>query len=911
MDSPLSHEASNDASHMTATLFTGLVLVLGFLMVWPSAAPYIRQHQSMMTGATAGRSVIERLKSKNQQEGDEAEGGDVAQELLNSVVKEAKLKGSGECSSSRQRKFASFGLAAKAAPSPLTAKDGKSKKQQESDKAEELVNSAIKMAQLKERGGQSNSRQQKFASFGLAAKAAPSPLTAKDGGVVSFVKKGNDLNRVITPAARNRTRKATSPDSEKGATVFDGGHAEEKLAPLHGGSDEGGDGGGGDDDDDPFVFVSDVLPLLQRVVKSPASSATLLVVVANILANPRDEKYRTFRLALHASKSSQDGVPAPAVGEESKFSKQVWRKPSFRALLEALGFHEVHSSPSPFAAAAAVSSSSRATPAAAVVSLRGLSPSRLAVLHLVLTRLRAKDLSAKQRQAAPSSNSSPPSSSSFALLGPGRALLPTSKTTAAADNGGCQERAEAADEAAALATLKRRLQVAANTGLLTLRDTSLDADGSGGSDGDGQSSRAAAAAAAAAAARGLVVVAMRGGSVEGGGSAVANLAKNTTGSLGSVLRVLDLARCGLRGCLDAKLLPSPFSAAASQLPALPVSPSPTVAWCVLKRLNLDHNALTALPWELGNLESLTSLSLNHNRLGVRALGAAVTTTTTVLTLARNDNSSGGSSRDVGGGGGVEAAPSCLPALPPRLSQLGLAGNALKRVPSSVGRCRELREICLDLNRLTAFPSSLVGLPKLERVSIAANFITALPPPPPPPPPQTTSTPRNLDDGDDNDDNDTASPLPSSSSSSTVEEAVTFPSDDYAGAKAVKGVMVNAEASTGAALSAAASAVDLTWFPSLRHLDLSYNRCTPESFPPQVFTHTPLQGLALEGNDPSLSVTAFLELEGVDAFMQRRTKAKNKGVGGCWFAPGGISSFGFCGLDNNEGLRSNANLLVGY
>jgi hypothetical protein len=91
-------------------------------------------------------------------------------------------------------------------------------------------------------------------------------------------------------------------------------------------------------------------------------------------------------------------------------------------------------------------------------------------------------------------------------------------------------------------------------------------------------------------------------------------------------------------------------------------------------------------------------------------------------------------------------------------------------------------------------------------------------------------------------------------------------------------------------------VTCAWLSSLRNLDLSYNRCTPASFPSWVFTDTPLQGLALDGNDASLTVGAFQELQGVQQFMSRREKVKNKGVGGCWFAPGGISSFGFCGLD---------------
>ena len=170
------------------------------------------------------------------------------------------------------------------------------------------------------------------------------------------------------------------------------------------------------------------------------------------------------------------------------------------------------------------------------------------------------------------------------------------------------------------------------------------------------------------------------------------------------------------------------------------------------------------------------------------------------------------------------------------------------MPPSVGRCPALREVSLDLNRLGALPAALLWLPRLDRASLAANLIEALPLEPPEPP---------------------RAPLAVTGSDESEE-------DDKGGRSGGPGAAP---------------------FGKLRHLDLSYNAfsAVAAAAPPWLLEETPLEGLGLGGN--GLTAGAFLALPGSAAFMAKRKATKNKGQGGCWFAPGGVSSFGFCGLDS--------------
>jgi Leucine-rich repeat (LRR) protein len=162
------------------------------------------------------------------------------------------------------------------------------------------------------------------------------------------------------------------------------------------------------------------------------------------------------------------------------------------------------------------------------------------------------------------------------------------------------------------------------------------------------------------------------------------------------LRVLCLAGTGLGD------LPRPLPHAGKPRRRLPFAGlglelgQPWASLQGLRCLDLAHNGLTALPRAVAALVSLQRLSLSHNRLGDgEADGAA-----SGLGADEEVNEEGGSG---GGGGG------CLPALPPALQQLALAGNGLRRAPAAVAALAGLREVNLDLNRLRSLPEVGVAI----------------------------------------------------------------------------------------------------------------------------------------------------------------------------------------------------------
>mmetsp|Transcript_23769 Transcript_23769/g.94231 ORF Transcript_23769/g.94231 Transcript_23769/m.94231 type:complete len:124 (-) Transcript_23769:2195-2566(-) len=77
-------------------------------------------------------------------------------------------------------------------------------------------------------------------------------------------------------------------------------------------------------------------------------------------------------------------------------------------------------------------------------------------------------------------------------------------------------------------------------------------------------------------------------------------------------------------------------------------------------------------------------------------------------------------------------------------------------------------------------------------------------------------------------------------------------------------------------------------PRLKRLSLERNRVT--SIPAAVLESPTLDRLDLKGN-PGLTKAAFLQLPGVEAFLDRRQKTRSKDIAG-----GALGDLGVCGLD---------------
>jgi Leucine-rich repeat (LRR) protein len=107
----------------------------------------------------------------------------------------------------------------------------------------------------------------------------------------------------------------------------------------------------------------------------------------------------------------------------------------------------------------------------------------------------------------------------------------------------------------------------------------------------------------------------------------------------------------------------------------------------LKRINLSHNILEALPEELCEVQTLVKLEAGDNR--IRFLPASVSKLTA-------------------------------------LSVLSLKNNSLESIPNEICRCFALKYLSLNSNKLSEIPRKLTNLSHLSRLTIAANNISFLP-----------------------------------------------------------------------------------------------------------------------------------------------------------------------------------------
>jgi small GTP-binding protein len=131
----------------------------------------------------------------------------------------------------------------------------------------------------------------------------------------------------------------------------------------------------------------------------------------------------------------------------------------------------------------------------------------------------------------------------------------------------------------------------------------------------------------------------------------------------------------------------------------------------LTSLNLSNNQLTNLPPEIGNLTSLTSLDLSNNLL--TGLPPQFTQLTKLTNLKLRDNQ-------------LTSLPLEITNLT-NLTQLDLASNQLASVLPEIANLTNLTLLFLHINQLTSVPPEIANLTNLTYLALNRNQLMSLPP----------------------------------------------------------------------------------------------------------------------------------------------------------------------------------------
>ncbi len=129
----------------------------------------------------------------------------------------------------------------------------------------------------------------------------------------------------------------------------------------------------------------------------------------------------------------------------------------------------------------------------------------------------------------------------------------------------------------------------------------------------------------------------------------------------------------------------------------------------LEVLDLDGNALTSLPDDLGRLGKLRVLFCSGNRF--ERLPPSLGDCAALSQVGFRGN-------------GLTEVPD--EALPPALRWLTLTDNALEALPEAIGQRPALQKLMLSGNRLENLPDSLAEAANLELLRLSANRLAALP-----------------------------------------------------------------------------------------------------------------------------------------------------------------------------------------
>lgn len=141
-------------------------------------------------------------------------------------------------------------------------------------------------------------------------------------------------------------------------------------------------------------------------------------------------------------------------------------------------------------------------------------------------------------------------------------------------------------------------------------------------------------------------------------------------------------------------------------------------------LNLDWHDLAELPEELGNLTQLVEISINKCPQGLQILPEPATDNyLTVMPewlfdlpqLRRIDL----------GGNAIRTIPSNIGRLT-KLESLHLAENAISDIPNTLGLCTRLTLLNLRLNEIKSLPVEIEGCKQLKFLSIEQNLFTQFP-----------------------------------------------------------------------------------------------------------------------------------------------------------------------------------------
>jgi hypothetical protein len=129
-----------------------------------------------------------------------------------------------------------------------------------------------------------------------------------------------------------------------------------------------------------------------------------------------------------------------------------------------------------------------------------------------------------------------------------------------------------------------------------------------------------------------------------------------------------------------------------------------------EKLDLNHNRLTALPDNIGNLAHLIALNLEGNHL--TSLPNSIGNLTGLAGVNLNNNR-------------LTSLPNNIGNLT-QLKYLYLSDNQLTVLPNSIGNLANLKVLELQNNRLTSLPDSICNLTNLGMLYLNNNQLTTLP-----------------------------------------------------------------------------------------------------------------------------------------------------------------------------------------
>ena len=130
----------------------------------------------------------------------------------------------------------------------------------------------------------------------------------------------------------------------------------------------------------------------------------------------------------------------------------------------------------------------------------------------------------------------------------------------------------------------------------------------------------------------------------------------------------------------------------------------------LKELYLDYNKLTTLPESIGNHSSLKELYLGYNEL--TTLPESITKLESLQELSLGDNQ-------------LSTLPESIGNLK-SLEKLYLYRNLLSTLPESISNLKSLAYLGLSSNKLTTLPESIGNLTSLEKLELYNNQLKNLP-----------------------------------------------------------------------------------------------------------------------------------------------------------------------------------------